>query len=90
MRINGGENMRFRIDRERLLVDEKQNTVPGYGVSKFAKDGSIKSFIVHDETSQMKQQYIYGNWTKFSGLSLFPQIIGISDSIPIESPDKFD
>ncbi len=90
LRINGDENMRFRIDGEQLLVDENQNTVPGYGVFKFAKDGSIKSLIVHDETSKMKQQYTYGEWTKFSGLSLFPQIIGISDSIPIDAPDKFE
>lgn len=38
----------------------------------------------------MKQQYIYGDWTKFSGLSLFLQSIGISDSIPIDAPDKFE
>ncbi len=90
LKINGDENMRFRIDGERLLVDENQNAVPDYGVFKFAKDGSIKSLIVHDETSQMKQQYTYGDWTKFSGLSLFPQIIGISASIPIDAPDKFE
>lgn len=51
----------FEIIREILTLringDENQNTVPGYGVFKFAKDGSIKSLIVHDETSKMKQQY---------------------------------
>ena len=90
LKINGDENMRFRIDGERLLVDENQNTVPGYGVFKFAKDGSIKSLIVHDESSQMKQRYIYRDWTKFSDLGLFPQIIGISAPLPIDAPDKFE
>lgn len=82
--------MRFRIDGERLLVDGNQNAVPGYGVFKFAKNGSIKSLIVHDETSQTKQRYIYGDWTKFSGLGLFPQIIGIFAPISIDAPDKFE
>ena len=90
LRINEDETCDLELMGSNFLLMKIKIQFQATAYLSLLKGRGIKSLIVHDETSQMKQQYIYGDWTKFSGLSLFPQIIGISDSIPIDAPDKFE